>query len=157
MAFIEAVDVVLFKASVDETVFSVVLDIITRRFENSEYELVLTYVTENYILSDSGCENSGAKVSADRAVELRDKGFEVLAISIDKERTAWQAAISKRQYRWINYSELNGWNGKIAKDYGVRLTPRMYLLDRGKRIIAKPASVEELKETIAPLTLVKTE
>ena len=73
MAFIEAVDVILFKASADETVFSVVLDIVTRRFEKSEYELVLTYITENYILSDSGCEDSEAVVSADRAGELRDK------------------------------------------------------------------------------------
>jgi hypothetical protein len=33
----------------------------------------------------------------------------------------------------------------------------MYLLDREKRIIAKPASVKELREAIAPLKLVKTE
>ncbi len=235
MAFIEAVDVILFKASANETVFSVVLDILTRRFEKSEYELVLTYITENYILSDSGCENSEAVVSEDRAGELRDKvetikkmavgnlapeidmpqqglfdlklaegsvvhasksqmkmsnistentlvlfwaswcphcpsllsavkdiydeyrdkGLEVLAISIDKERSAWQNAITKGQYGWINYSELNGWDGRAAKEYGVWLTPRMYLLDREKRIIAKPASVKELKESIAPLKFVK--
>ena len=235
MAFIDAVDDVLFRAKADETVFSVVLDIVTRKFEKSEYELVLTYITENYILSDSGCANSEAVVSADRADELRDKvetikkmaignmapdifmpqqglfdlkiaegtvvptggsqmklsninaeytlilfwaswcphcpsvlsalkgiyneyrdkGLEVLAISIDKELTAWQNAISERQYEWINYSELNGWDGKAAKEYGVWSTPRMYLLDRDKRIIAKPASVEELRESIAPLKLVK--
>ncbi len=237
MALIEAVDDILFRAQADETVFSVVLDIVTRRFERSEYELVLTYITENYILSDSGCEDSEAVVSADRAGELRDKvetikrmaignmapeidlpqqgifdvtvaegivvpvstsqmklsninaeytlvlfwaswcphcpsllsavkeiydeyrdkGLEVLAISIDKERTAWQDAISKRQYRWINYSELTGWEGEAAKEYGVWSTPRMYLLDREKRIIAKPASVKELRESIAPLKLAKTE
>ncbi len=64
---------------------------------------------------------------------------------------------TKGQYRWINYSELNGWNGKAAKDYGVWSTPRMYLLDREKRIIVKPASVDELRESIAPLKLVNTE
>ncbi|MCP4252685.1 MAG: redoxin domain-containing protein [Candidatus Scalindua sp.] len=237
MAFIEAVDDVLFRAQADETVFSVVLDIVTRRFEKSQYELVLTYITENYILSDSGCEDSEKAVSADRADELRDKvetikrmavgntapeidmpqqglfdlkiaegsvvpasgsqmklssisaeytlvlfwaswcphcqsllsavkgiyeeysdkGLEILAISIDKDRIAWQNSITKGQYSWINYSELNGWNGKAAKEYGVWSTPRMYLLDREKRIIAKPVTVEELKEVIAPLTLVKTE
>ncbi len=237
MAFIEAVDDILFKAQADERVFRVVLDIVTRRFEKSEYELVLTYITENYNLSDSSCENSEAVVSADRAGELRnkvetirrmavgnmapdidmpqqglfdlkvaegsvvpasgsqmklsnisaeytlvlfwaswcphcpsllsavkdiydeyrDKGLEVLAISIDKERTAWQNAITKGQYRWINYSELNGWDGKAAKEYGVWSTPRMYLLDREKRIIAKPVTVEELKESIVPLKLAKIE
>ena len=39
------------------------------------------------------------------------EGLEVLAISIDKERSAWLNAISKGQYRWINYSALNGWDG----------------------------------------------
>ena len=235
MAFIEAADDILFKAQADETVFGVVLDIITRKFEKSEYELVLTYIAEHYILSESGCENSEAVVSADRAGELRekveaikrmaignlapdidmpqqgffdvkvaegpvvpvsglqmklsnisaentlvlfwaswcphcpsllsevksvyeeyrDKGFEVLAISIDKERTAWVDAITERQYRWLNYSELTGWEGKAAKDYGVWSTPRMYLLDREKRIIAKPATVEELRVSIAPLKSVK--
>jgi len=237
MALIEAVDDILFRAQADDTVFIVVLDIITRRFEKSEHELVLTYITENYILSDSGCEDSEAVVSADRAGELRDKvetirrmaignqapeidipqqglfdlkvtegsvvpvsgsqiklsdisaeytlvifwaswcphcpsllsevkviydecsdkGLEVLAISIDKEQTAWQNAVTKEQYRWINFSELTGWKGKAAKEYGVWSTPRMYLLDRDKRIIAKPATVEELREAIAPLKLVKTE
>ena len=73
MVLIDAVYAILFKARADEIVFSVVLDIVTRKFEKSEYELVLTYITENYILSDSGCENSEAAVSADRAGELRDK------------------------------------------------------------------------------------
>ena len=237
LAFIEAVDDVLFRAQADETVFSVVLDLVTRKFEKSEYELVLTYIAEHYILSDSGCENSEKVVSADRAGELRDKvemikkmavgnmapeidmpqqgifdlkiaegkvvpasssqmklsninaeytlvlfwaswcphcpsllsavkgiygeyrdkGLEVLAISIDKERSAWQNAITNGQYRWINYSELSGWDGKAAKNYGVWSTPRMYILDREKRIVAKPATVKELRDAIAPLKLAKTE
>ncbi len=238
MAFIEAVDDILFRAQADDTVFSVVLDIVTRKFEKSQYGLILTYIAENYILSDSSCEeDSEAVVSADRADELRekietirkmaignmapeidmplqgifdlnvsegavihaggsqikltnisaeytlvlfwaswcphcqsllteakdvydkyrDKGLEVLAISIDKERSAWQDAISKGQYRWINYSELTGWSGKAAREYGVWSTPRMYLLDRSKRIIAKPLTVKELKKSIALLNLAKTE
>jgi len=235
IAYIEAVDVILLNASVKDAVFSVVLDIVTRRFEQSEFELVLTYITENYILPESGCEDSEGVVSEDRAAALRDKvatikrmavgnpapdiempqqgffdlnvsegtvvpasssqmklssmssentlvvfwaswcphcaslltalkpvyeeyrdvGLEVLAISIDTEQSAWQNAISRAQYRWINYSELSGWNGKAAKDYGVWSTPRMYLLDREKKIIARPAAVEELIKSLAPLKSTK--
>ncbi len=237
MAFIEAVDVVLSKVRADDTVFGIVIDIVAQRFEKSDYELVLTYILENYILTDSGCEDSEGAVSEDRAGKLsdrvetikrmavgntapeidmplqgifdlkavegsvvlasgsdlklsnisseytlvlfwaswcphcasllsavkgiyeeyRDRGLEILAISIDKELVAWQNAITKGEYSWINYSELNEWDGKAVKDYGVWSTPRMYLLDRERMIVAKPASVEELKETIAPLKLVKTE
>ena len=107
----------------------------------------------------SWCPHCPTLLSAVQEVydEYRDKGLEVLAISIDDDRAAWLKALSKRQYRWINYSELNGWDGKAAKDYGVWSTPRMYLLDREKRIISKLASVEELKESIASLKFVKTE
>ncbi len=73
------------------------------------------------------------------------------------DQSAWQNSISKGQYKWINYSELSGWNGKAAEDYGVWSTPRMYLLDREKRIIARPATVEELIRSLAPLKLVKTD
>jgi len=231
IAYIEAVDAILLNASVNDAVFNVVLDIVTRRFERSEYELVLAYITENYILPESGCEDSEGVVSEDRAAELREKvaiikkmavgnpapeiemtqqgffdlnvsegtvvpasssqmklsaissentlvvfwaswcphcaslltalkpvyeeyrdaGLEVLAISIDTDQSAWQNAISKGQYRWINYSELSGWNGKAPLDYGVWSTPRMYLLDREKRIIARPATVEELIKSLALL------
>lgn len=89
--------------------------------------------------------------------EYKDKDLEILAISIDKERIEWQNAISNEQYRWINYSELKSGEGKVAADYGVWSTPRMYLLDKDKRIIAKPLTVGELIESIAPLTLAKTE
>jgi hypothetical protein len=48
-------------------------------------------------------------------------------------------------------------DGKAAKEYGVWSTPRMYLLDRDKRIVAKPATAKELEKHIAPLKLVKTD
>ena len=237
MAFITGVDVVLSKARADDTVFGVVLDIVTRRFEKSEFELVLTYITENYILSNSGCEDSERIVSEDRATELRKKvetikkmavgkpapeiemhqqwifdldsaegtvvpagntqmklsnisasntlvvfwaswcphcpsvltalksvydeyremGLEIVAISLDKERTVWQNAITKGQYDWINYSELTGWEGAVATEYGVWSTPRMYLLDSNKKIIAKPGTVKELVKAIAPLMHARVE
>ena len=237
MVFIEAVDDILIKAQADNAVFRVVLDVVIRKFEKSEYEQVLTYIMENYFLYESGCKDSESLVSEDRAGELRkrvesikkmaignpapeidmpqqgffdlktaegavvpasstqmklsnisaentlvlfwaswcphctallselksvyeeyrDKGLEILAISIDKERTAWQGAISEKQYTWINYSELTGWEGKAAKEYGVWSTPRMYLLDREKNIVAKPASVSELERVIAPLKLARAE
>ncbi len=119
---------------------------------NAEYTLVLFWA--------SWCPHCESLLSVLKGVydEYRDEGLEILAISIDKERTEWQNAISKEQYRWINYSELAGWEDcKTAKEYGVWSTPRMYLLDRDKRIIAKPLTVEELKEFIAPLKLAKTE
>ncbi|MGR3220254.1 MAG: thioredoxin-like domain-containing protein [Candidatus Anammoxibacter sp.] len=223
-AFIKAVDVVMSEAEINDTMFDFVLDIITRRFEKSDYELVFTYITENYVLADS-CKNennefdhldvSGRrdelkdkierikklaigktapeiimdKLDGDRRKmtdiksectlilfwaswcrhcgvilpqvkeiydEYRDKGLEVLAISIDKDKDAWMKAVASGNYNWINYSDQAGWDSKPAMDYNVWATPKMYLLDKEKRIIAKPLTVDELEEIVIPRLLSKS-
>ncbi|MGR3316915.1 MAG: thioredoxin-like domain-containing protein [Candidatus Anammoxibacter sp.] len=224
-AFIKAVDVVMSEVEVNDTMYDFVLDIITRTFEKSDYELVFTYITENYVLADS-CKNESAGVDefelADRKSELKNKierirklavgktapeiimgkqggdnqkltdikaeytlvlfwaswcqhcgvmlpqvkeiyneykdnGLEVVAISIDKDKGAWVEAIVKGGYSWINYCDLAGWDSKAAVDYNVWATPKMYLLDKDKKIIAKPLTVDELEEIVTPMLLRKLE
>ena len=85
MAIIEAVDVILFEAGDNEEVFDFVLDFLTRKFEKSEYELVLTYITENYVLADSSCEKSDEEILSDRAVELKDKVDKIKSLAVGKK------------------------------------------------------------------------
>ncbi len=75
-------------------------------------------------------------------------GFEIVAISIDKEKAAYTSALAKGQYPWINYSELKGWDCSIAYDYGIRATPTMVLLDGERKIVAKPRNLGILVETL---------
>ena len=85
--------------------------------------------------------------------EYRDKGLEIVAISIDKDKEAWQKAMANGNYSWINHSELKGWDSRAAIDYNVWATPKMYLLDKEKEIIAKPLTVDELEEIVIPRLL----
>ncbi len=78
-------------------------------------------------------------------------GFEVVAISIDKEKSAYNSVLAKEQYPWINYSELKGWDCSIAYDYGIRATPTMVLLDGERNIVAKPRNLGILVETLSRL------
>jgi len=107
----------------------------------------------------SWCPHCPSVLTALKSVydEYREMGLEIVAISLDKERTVWQNAITKGQYDWINYSELTGWEGAVATEYGVWSTPRMYLLDSNKKIIAKPGTVKELVKAIAPLMHARVE
>ena len=73
------------------------------------------------------------------------KNFEILAISLDEDESVWKKTIIEGEYNWLNYSELKGWDGKIAQDYYLYATPTMLLLDKEKKIIAKPLTVEQLK------------
>lgn len=83
--------------------------------------------------------------------QYKAQGFEVLAISLDLDAQSYQAALQKGQYGWINYSELKGWDSSIARDYGIRATPSLILLDKNRRIIGKPRNPEHLKQMLAEL------
>ena len=43
---------------------------------------------------------------------------------------------------------MKGFMGKPADDYNIYATPTMFLLDREKKIIAKPISMRELEQVL---------
>ena len=71
--------------------------------------------------------------------------FEVIAISLDTTKTDWLNFLSKGNYSWINYSDLKRWDSKIINDYFVYATPTMILVDREKKIVSKPITLQQLK------------
>jgi peroxiredoxin len=74
-----------------------------------------------------------------------ERRFEVLAISIDSSRTDWLNFIRNNNLDWINVSDLKDWDGKATTEYFIYATPTMFLVDKRKEVIAKPLSIEELK------------
>lgn len=77
--------------------------------------------------------------------DQKEKKFEVLAVSIDTSQTEWLNFIKTNKLDWLNISDLKGWGGKSAVDYFIYATPTMFLIDRNRKIIAKPTTAEELK------------
>jgi len=75
----------------------------------------------------------------------KEKKFEVLAVSIDTSRTDWLNFVQNKKLDWLNVSDLEGWDGTAAIDYYLYATPTMFLIDKNRKIIAKPTTVEELK------------
>ena len=75
-----------------------------------------------------------------------ENNAEVFAVSIDTTKSDWMNFIETNNLNWINISDLNGWNGKAAKDYYLYATPTMILIDREQKIIAKPSDINDLKE-----------
>ena len=62
-----------------------------------------------------------------------------VAVSLDNEKSKWEAFIkANNMSSWRNISELKGWNGEISRNYNVYATPTLFLLDKDKKIIAKP-------------------
>ncbi|MDD3875217.1 MAG: TlpA disulfide reductase family protein [Bacteroidales bacterium] len=70
--------------------------------------------------------------------------FEVVAISLDRERDEWLNYVNTNNLNWINFSNVSGWDCPIAKSYYVFATPSLFLLDKDKKILAKPLNIRDL-------------
>lgn len=71
--------------------------------------------------------------------------LEIIGVSVDHDRASWKKAIAEHQYNWINIAELKGWDGPIVEQYGISATPAFLVLDKNKKIIAKPANDNEIR------------
>ncbi|MCW3788814.1 TlpA disulfide reductase family protein [Plebeiibacterium sediminum] len=83
--------------------------------------------------------------------DYKDKGFDILGISLDQKKDAWLKAIEEDQLAWNHVSDLKGWGNEVAKLYGVSSIPHTILLDKEGKIIAKNLRGEELRAKIAEL------
>lgn len=67
--------------------------------------------------------------------KYKDKGFDVLGISLDSDKSAWQTAIMQDKLYWRQVSDLKGGNNAVAKQFKVNAIPMGFLLDPEGRIL----------------------
>ena len=77
--------------------------------------------------------------------------MEVVAISIDTTTANFEYMYEALSPSWITAHDPLGWNGKIPSDYHVYATPSLFLLDRQRNIVAKPASFRQFLRTLKKL------
>jgi thiol-disulfide isomerase/thioredoxin len=80
--------------------------------------------------------------------DFKDKGFEIVGISLDTNKESWLKAIQDDQLTWTHLSDLKGWENSAARIYGVRAIPANVLLDKDGYIIAKNLKGEDLREKL---------
>lgn len=83
--------------------------------------------------------------------DYKDKGFDVIGISLDKDKADWLKAIEDDKLTWDHVSDLQYWANSAAKLYGVNSIPHSILLDPKGVIVAKNLRGEELRTKIAEL------
>jgi peroxiredoxin len=85
--------------------------------------------------------------------QYKDKGFDILGVSLDKTKSRWTAAIAADGLPWHHVSDLKGWKNEVAVQYGVTSIPQTVLVDKEGRIIARnlrgPALDKKLAELFA--------
>lgn len=81
----------------------------------------------------------------------KDKGFEIVGVSLDDKEDQWKKAISELGLTWPQMSDLKGWNCEGAKLYGVNAIPATVLLGPDGKIVAKNLRGEEIEKKLAEL------
>jgi thiol-disulfide isomerase/thioredoxin len=79
----------------------------------------------------------------------KNKGFEMVSLSMDDKRNLWENAVKKDGLPWIQVSELSGIkDSAVAQKYSVVSLPTVFLLDKTGKVIAQNISEKELEELL---------
>lgn len=83
--------------------------------------------------------------------EFKDKNFEILGVSFDKNIEDWVAAIKKDNRNWKHISDLQHWSNGAGIVYGVRAIPQNVLVNPDGKIIARNLHGDQLKQKLSEI------
>lgn len=83
--------------------------------------------------------------------DYKDKGFEIVGISLDDDAEAWKKSIQDLGITWPQISDLKAWNSDLAAVYGVRSIPHTVLIDKDGKILEKDLRGTKIAEKLAEL------
>lgn len=82
--------------------------------------------------------------------KYKDKGFTVMSVSLDKDKAKWLQAIENDNLTWPNHvSDLQFWQSKAARMYGVSGIPFTVLIDQEGKIIRTKLRGPQLEEELS--------
>lgn len=83
--------------------------------------------------------------------KYHNKGFDVLAVSLDRDKEDWLEAIEEDGMPWIHVSDLKGWDNAVSTMYGVRGIPMNFLLNEKGTIVASDLRERALHDKLEEL------
>lgn len=124
--------------------------------DNKPFELASYYKGKKLLLIDfwaswcGPCRKENPNVVAAYS-QFHIKGFDVVGVSLDENKSDWQQAVEKDKLTWLHVSDLKGWQSEPAHLYNVSSIPTNFLIDGNGKIIAKDLRENELKEKLTEL------
>lgn len=83
--------------------------------------------------------------------KYKDKGFEIVGVSLDDKNELWKAGIEKSNATWAHISDLKGWESELSKTYAIFSLPQTVLIDKDGMIIDKQVKGADLDAKLAEL------
>ena len=83
--------------------------------------------------------------------KYKDKGFEIVGISLDKSRGDLDRYLSANNIQWPQYFDGKYWQNEIAVKYGVQSIPATFLIDKKGKIRYKSLRGNQLEVAVKEL------
>ncbi|MFA5297832.1 MAG: TlpA disulfide reductase family protein [Lutibacter sp.] len=117
--------------------------------ENGSQKKISTFNVngaENYVLvfwstSCSHCLNEIPKLYE---FSKDSEAIHVIAVALENNKAGFEQYASKFT-SWTNILGLKKWENEMAKEYEINATPTYFILDKDKKIIAKPLHFDDIK------------
>lgn len=77
--------------------------------------------------------------------DMDPKDFRLIGIALDATAEEFTGTVTEEGINWSCYTELKGWGAQGAKDFNVKATPTLIVIDSKGRIANKPMDHEELR------------
>jgi thiol-disulfide isomerase/thioredoxin len=71
--------------------------------------------------------------------KFHNRGFEVVGISLDTDRTALEWFVKEKGLPWPQYFDGKGWDNTIAAKYGIHAVPTLWLVGRDGKVVDQSA------------------
>lgn len=127
------------------------------RLPNPEgQEISLSSLRGKYVLIDfwaawcRPCREENPNVLASY-LKYKDKGFEILGVSLDRTKEAWVKAIEDDGLIWKHVSDLQYFNSEAAQSYQINAIPATYLIGPDGKIVGKNLRGESLNQKLAEI------
>lgn len=83
--------------------------------------------------------------------KYKDKGFEILSVSLDDQKNEWKKAAAKDKITWMSGVEPDRWDGMAAIKWQVDAIPASFLINKNGDVVAINLEKDDLEKKIKEL------
>jgi peroxiredoxin len=83
--------------------------------------------------------------------KFKDKGFEILSVSLDKERDDWKKAVLRDKINWLQVNDNGGWDARTGLQWNIYQIPTSYLIDKDGKVVAMDLEGKDLEKALKDL------
>ncbi|WP_439129969.1 TlpA family protein disulfide reductase, partial [Polaribacter sp.] len=115
-------------------------------------ELATLNDAENYVLVfwSTSCSHCLKEIPVLHKFLQDKKNIKVVAFSMETNDFGWKS-MKVNLPNWHHVLGLNKWENKTARIYNINATPTYFVLDKNKKIIAKPEELKDLEAFVSKL------